>query len=219
MQYCSCTPSWTRHSCAACCAVSQVLWATLKSALMTVLKHSMLDIGWKDLHVHAFIIGSAGWNGTIISQSLHTTLTHCGLSALETRHRLLSRTAADSLVRIARIVQLRGLHKPPQVSSPLPAVGRPDPHHWAQTPTRPRSRGPHLILNLRLHQPLPVCHKTTQHHHPSPQNLIALLTHCAPLLIAMTPARALTTQLRCAEAPASAHHRYYCRINWIFHHL
>ena len=73
------------------------------------LKRNLLDFGWKAVHVHAFIIGSAG----TISQSLHTTLTHCGLPALETRQRLLNRIAADSVVRTARIVQLRGLHKPP----------------------------------------------------------------------------------------------------------
>ena len=66
----------------------------------------------------------------------------------------------------------------PQVSNPQSAVGRPDRHHRAQTPTRPRSRGPHLQLNPRLRQPLPLCHRTTQHHPPSPQNLTALLTRC-----------------------------------------
>ena len=73
------------------------------------LTRNLLTHGWKAVHVHPFIVGSAG----TISQSLHTILVQCGISTLETRQKLLHKIAADSVTRTAEIVRLRGTHTPP----------------------------------------------------------------------------------------------------------
>ena len=71
------------------------------------LQQNLLDAGWGTVHIHAFIIGSAG----TIRSECHTILNTCGITDTEQREGILKKLAVHSVRSTAAIVRARLTHK------------------------------------------------------------------------------------------------------------